>query len=39
MIIEDLLYTNLSQKEIAEKYNCARSTVTAINLGKNNHHT
>ena len=37
MIIEDLLHTDLSQKEIAKKYNCARTTVTAINLGQNNH--
>ena len=36
MIIEDLLNTKLTQKQIAEKYNCARSTVTAINNGQNN---
>lgn len=35
-IIYDLLNTNLSQSAIAKKYNCARSTVTAINIGKNN---
>ena len=32
-IIYDLLNTDLSQKKIAEKYNCARTTVTAINQG------
>lgn len=36
MIIYDLLNTSLTQKQIAEKYNCARSTVTAINNGQNN---
>lgn len=36
MIIEDLLNTKLTQKQIAEKYGCARSTVTAINIGQNN---
>ncbi len=36
MIIEDLLNTNLTQKAIADKYGCARSTVTAINNGQNN---
>ena len=36
MIIQDLLNSNLTQKEIASKYNCARSTVTAINIGQNN---
>lgn len=35
-IIHDLLYTDLTQKKIAEKYGCARTTVTAINSGKNN---
>ena len=34
-IINDLLYTNLTQKKIAEKYGCARTTVTAINRGVN----
>ena len=37
MIIEDLINTSLTQKQIAEKYGCARSTVTAINNGNNNH--
>lgn len=36
LIIYDLLNTTLTQKAIAEKYGCARSTVTAINSGKNN---
>lgn len=36
MIIEDLLNTSLTQKQIAEKYGCARTTVTAINNGNNN---
>ena len=35
-IIHDLLYTDLTQKKIAEKYGCARTTVTAINSGRNN---
>ncbi len=35
-IIHDLMYTDLSQYKIAEKYGCARTTVTAINSGKNN---
>lgn len=35
-IVNDLLYSNLTQKKIAEKYGCARSTVTAINIGANN---
>ena len=35
-IIDDLLNTTLTQKQIAEKYGCARTTVTAINNGKNN---
>ena len=34
-IINDLLYSNLTQKKIAEKYGCARTTVTAINNGVN----
>lgn len=34
-IINDLLYSNLTQKKIAEKYGCARTTVTAINTGVN----
>lgn len=34
-IIYDLLNTNLTQKEIAKKYGCARTTVTAINQGIN----
>lgn len=34
-IINDLLYTSLTQKKIAEKYGCARTTVTAINRGVN----
>ena len=34
-IIEDLLHTNLTQKEIAKKYGVGRSTVTAINRGQN----
>lgn len=37
MIIYDLLNTKLTQKQIAEKYGCARSTVTAINNGQNNY--
>lgn len=32
-IIYDLINTNLTQKKIAEKYGCARTTVTAINQG------
>lgn len=35
-IIDLLFSSNLSQKEIAEKFNIARTTVTAINQGKNN---
>lgn len=35
-IIDDLQNTNLTQKEIAEKYGVGRSTVTAINRGQNN---
>lgn len=34
-IFQDLLNTKLSQKEIAKKYNVARTTVTAINRGQN----
>lgn len=34
-IIDDLLNSNLNQRQIAEKYGCARTTVTAINNGKN----
>lgn len=34
-IINDLLTTNLTQKEIATKYNISRSTVTMINIGEN----
>ena len=36
-IINDLLYSNLNQYQIAKKYNCSRSTVTMINIGKNNY--
>lgn len=35
-IIDDLLNTTMTQREIAEKYGVGRSTVTAINLGQNN---
>ena len=35
-IIYDLKYTKLTQKEIANKYGVGRTTVTAINNGKNN---
>jgi len=35
LIIDDLLNTTLTQKEIAKKYGCARTTVTAINNGQN----
>ena len=35
LIKYDLLNTNLTQKEIGEKYNVGRSTVTAINRGQN----
>lgn len=35
-IIELLFSSDLTQKEIAEKFNIARTTVTAINQGKNN---
>lgn len=34
-ITQDLLTTKLTQKEIAKKYGCARTTVTAINQGVN----
>ena len=34
-IVQDLLYTNLTQKQIAEKYLISRTTVTAINRGQN----
>ena len=34
-IIQDLLYTNLTQKEIANKYGVSRTTITAINRGQN----
>lgn len=34
-IIQELLTTKLTQKEIAKKYGCARTTVTAINQGVN----
>ena len=35
LIINDLLYSNLSQKEIAAKFNVSRTTITAINNGQN----
>lgn len=35
LIINDLLNTNLTQKQIAEKYNVGRTTITAINNGQN----
>lgn len=35
LIINDLLNTDLTQYAIAEKYDCARTTVTAINNGDN----
>lgn len=35
LIINDLLNTKLTQKEIASKYNVGRTTVTAINNGQN----
>lgn len=34
-IIQDLLYTSLTQKEIAIKYSVSRTTITAINRGQN----
>lgn len=36
-IINDLLNSNLTQREIAEKYNVARTCVTAINTGQNSY--
>lgn len=36
-IIYDLLNSNLTQKEIANKYNVGRTTITAINNGQNFH--
>lgn len=36
-IIYDLQNTNLTQKEIAEKYKVGRTTITAINNGQNYH--
>ena len=36
-IINDLLNTKMTQKEIANKYGVSRSTVTMINIGQNNH--
>lgn len=35
LIKNDLLNSNLTQKEIGEKYNVGRTTVTAINQGQN----
>ena len=35
LIINDLLNTNLTQKEIALKYSVSRTTITAINNGQN----
>ena len=34
-IIEDLQQGDLSQKQIAQKYHCSRSAITAINNGQN----
>ena len=34
-IVEDLKYSSLTQKEIGEKYNVSRTTITAINRGQN----
>ncbi len=34
-IIYDLMYTNLTQKEIGKKYGVGRTTITAINRGQN----
>lgn len=34
-IVQDLLYTTLTQKQIAEKYSVSRTTITAINRGQN----
>ena len=36
LIIDDLLNTTLTQKEIAKKYGVSRSCVTMINIGENN---
>lgn len=36
-IVYDLLNSNLTQKEIADKYNVSRTTITAINRGQNFH--
>lgn len=36
LIIDDLLNTKLTQKEIAKKYGVSRSCVTMINIGENN---
>lgn len=36
LIIDDLLNTALTQKEIAKKYGVSRSCVTMINIGENN---
>lgn len=36
-IIYDLLNSNLTQREIADKYNVSRTTITAINRGQNFH--
>lgn len=36
-IIEELKRGDLTQKEIAKKHNCARTAITAINLGVNFH--
>lgn len=36
-IVYDLLNSNLTQKEIATKYNVSRTTITAINRGQNFH--
>lgn len=34
-IIDDLLFTNLTQKEIGKKYGLGRTAITAINTGQN----
>lgn len=34
-IVQDLIYTTLTQAQIAEKYSIGRTTVTAINRGQN----
>lgn len=36
LIIDDLMNTKMTQREIANKYGVGRSTVTAINTGQNN---